>query len=253
MSISSKELKKLYALSAGLCNICNKNLFENDVHIGEMAHVIARSSNGPRGESKLKYEINSYENLILLCANHHTEVDQNPNRYTVEVLLEIKLKHEKSIANKLSDSTKNDRLASILSGLFECMPFTRLLSFTESLPDYTDLELLTVSDVYQAFTTENPHIYPFSDAKLQIFFNDFIRSYYEILQLITGHYSGGNVSVDNFINITGTKRLKFNRSNLPYSYTKEILSAFQVNVPDFQQKYLALISYIKSNYGNVFP
>ena len=98
MAIPSPDIKKLYGLSAGRCSICKLILFESDAHIGEMAHVIARSSNGPRGVGDLDCERNSYENLILLCPNHHREVDGNPQAYPVGRLLSIKQEHEQFVA-----------------------------------------------------------------------------------------------------------------------------------------------------------
>jgi len=83
MSISNPDIKKLYALSAGRCNLCNKSLFQENIHIGEMAHIIAKNSNGARS---LKEQVNdnSYENLILLCPNCHTKVDKAPESYSAE-------------------------------------------------------------------------------------------------------------------------------------------------------------------------
>ena len=99
MSISNPELKKLYGLAAGRCSICKVNVFGSDVHIGEMAHIIAKKAKGARGDVNPLADRNGYGNLILLCANHHTEVDQNPDFYTVEKLHRIKAEHEASVAS----------------------------------------------------------------------------------------------------------------------------------------------------------
>lgn len=47
-----------------------------------MAHIIAKSENGPRGNNLP--EDNTYDNLILLCPNHHKTVDKNPLEYPPE-------------------------------------------------------------------------------------------------------------------------------------------------------------------------
>ncbi|MDC0673764.1 hypothetical protein [Nannocystis radixulma] len=63
--------------------------------IGEMAHIIAGRSNGPRGDgSKSQEYLRSYENLILLCPNDHALIDRDLETYTIEVLREIKARHE---------------------------------------------------------------------------------------------------------------------------------------------------------------
>jgi hypothetical protein len=62
---------------------------------GEMAHIVAASSQGPRGRVPLNEdELNRAENLILLCEHHHKIVDSRPRTYTVEVLREMKRLHE---------------------------------------------------------------------------------------------------------------------------------------------------------------
>ena len=46
--------------------------------IGEMAHIVPWSARGPRGEHRLPDdELNDTDNLILLCPDHHKEVDEN--------------------------------------------------------------------------------------------------------------------------------------------------------------------------------
>lgn len=79
---------------------CEKILIEdktdtdNESLIGEEAHIVAKHSNGPRGKSYLTSgERDSYDNLILLCKNHHKIIDDQPNKYTVDFLHKIKKEH----------------------------------------------------------------------------------------------------------------------------------------------------------------
>ena len=61
-----------------------------------------------RGDSLLieiqKEARNSYHNLILLCPNHHTEIDKAANNRPVEKLHIIKSKHELWVSETLSDA-----------------------------------------------------------------------------------------------------------------------------------------------------
>jgi hypothetical protein len=82
MSLSSKDIKKLWGLAAGRCSrpgcseVCIKFLAADPTVIGEMAHVIAKKPGGPRGV--VTGGEDTYENLVLLCPTHHTEVDKSP-------------------------------------------------------------------------------------------------------------------------------------------------------------------------------
>jgi len=106
MSISDGDIKLLWGRAAGICSnpTCQldltKILTQSDNYIvGEMAHVIAKSENGPRGISGGGSD--SYENLILLCPTCHRHIDKSPmGTYTVEQLHEWKQSHESSIRAK---------------------------------------------------------------------------------------------------------------------------------------------------------
>ncbi len=65
--------------------------------IGEMAHIIAQQPDGPRGQPGGGED--SYENLILLCPTHHTEIDKAPEGiFSVEELKRWKWEHENRIS-----------------------------------------------------------------------------------------------------------------------------------------------------------
>ena len=63
-----------------------------------MAHIVARTPDGPRGKEPFRgTDRDSFENLLLLCPAHHTIIDRQPQTYTVEVLTQMKNQHEQSI------------------------------------------------------------------------------------------------------------------------------------------------------------
>jgi hypothetical protein len=103
MGISSKDIKKLWGLAAGRCSRpgcddeCIRFLADDPTVIGEMAHVIAQSPKGPRGIQQGGEDV--YENLILLCPTHHSEVDKAPvGTFPADVLLMWKKEHEAEVA-----------------------------------------------------------------------------------------------------------------------------------------------------------
>lgn len=106
MNISEKVLKLLWAKSGGKCAFpgCGLDLIsEEGSVIGENCHIIARKESGARGKEQIdEDEINSEENLILLCRNHHKIVDDFPDKYTVQILRQYKKQHEENIRMKLS-------------------------------------------------------------------------------------------------------------------------------------------------------
>ena len=75
-----KDIKILWGRSGNRCAICKIELTPDgdEYTLGEMAHIVARSSDGPRGSVEISDgEIDDYSNLILLCPTHHAEIDKN--------------------------------------------------------------------------------------------------------------------------------------------------------------------------------
>jgi len=93
---------QLYARSGGHCQFrgCPANLLEHAVtkragNFAEQAHIWAFSKDGPRGsEAGRPADIHSVENLMLLCAPCHKQVDDAPDVFTVPLLRTFKEEHE---------------------------------------------------------------------------------------------------------------------------------------------------------------
>ncbi len=106
MGISAKTLKILAVKSGNRCAFpeCRRLLVSvGNVVTGEVAHIVAESSDGPRGVSPLTIdERNSPENLIYLCPEHHKTIDDQPEIYTVPKLLQMKRDHESWVDGTLS-------------------------------------------------------------------------------------------------------------------------------------------------------
>ena len=101
MSIGLPDTKLLWGRAGGLCSICQIKLSEDKKSssgafpFGEQAHIVGEEEGGPRGESKLSLgERNCYHNLILLCPTCHTKIDKATEEYPVEILHQLKSKHE---------------------------------------------------------------------------------------------------------------------------------------------------------------
>jgi hypothetical protein len=97
------DKKQLWARSGNVCSFpgCNVELVQekrvNRV-LGEEAHIRGDKPGSARYDpTQSPDERESYENHILLCPNHHVEVDANLAFWTVERLVEIKAKHEQQM------------------------------------------------------------------------------------------------------------------------------------------------------------
>lgn len=111
MPISVRTRTILWGLAASRCSFsqCRRQLVDREasetkkILIGECAHIVAEKEDGPRGKSALTpHERDQYENLILLCLDHHKIIDDDPAEFSVEKLLMMKTDHEKWVGETLS-------------------------------------------------------------------------------------------------------------------------------------------------------
>jgi len=105
-SIPERVKVRLWGKAAGRCEYegCNKPLWldsltKAEFNIAYIAHIIADSPDGPRGDvvlsEKLKDDI---ENLMLMCDEHHRLIDyEDVEGHPVERLQAMKRKHETRI------------------------------------------------------------------------------------------------------------------------------------------------------------
>lgn len=109
-TIPPKVVLKLWFRSGGRCQFqgCNKPLWRDELTQRQMnqayiAHIIADSPDGPRGDSILSPELaKDFSNLMLLCPTHHKLVDDNPIIYPTELLQKHKQEHENRIEHLTS-------------------------------------------------------------------------------------------------------------------------------------------------------
>ena len=100
---SPKTLKILFGLSRDQCAYpqCTTTViepateFSDAAVIAQICHIYALNTDGPRGKVGLtQQELNSHENLILLCPTHHQVVDKQYETYSAETLQQWKQRHE---------------------------------------------------------------------------------------------------------------------------------------------------------------
>lgn len=110
MAIPQRELRILFQKSGNRCAFPNcwrlltaeASALDPVVNIGEVAHIVAEQPDGPRGESPLTHEErNRYDNLVLLCHQHHQLIDDQPQTYTVARLAEMRRTHEERVEKAL--------------------------------------------------------------------------------------------------------------------------------------------------------
>ena len=113
-----KTRTMLWGRAGGHCSFpeCRRNLIfdasetDDESLIGDIAHIVAESNDGPRGKSPLtEEERRKFSNLILLCKVHHKLVDDQFNKFTVESLQKMKSEHESWVKSALGFDAAKQR------------------------------------------------------------------------------------------------------------------------------------------------
>jgi len=109
-----RDLKLLWGRAQARCAYpgCRQLLIkpatqhDREAIIGKIAHIISISPTGPRHDpTKTADFLNSYDNLLLLCGNHHDEVDAQAATFAVETLRRWKSEHEAWVFSRLEQAT----------------------------------------------------------------------------------------------------------------------------------------------------
>lgn len=103
--MSPDERLKVWVRAGGRCAFCNVYLLESEltrrpVLLGEVAHNVAASDTGPRGDARLSAKVrNSADNLLLLCGLHHPDSDKRAqlDLLTVDQLQALKADQERRV------------------------------------------------------------------------------------------------------------------------------------------------------------
>lgn len=94
---SQGTVKRLFALSGNRCAFpkCGLELVQGETIVGQICHIKGASPKGPRHDpSQAPADRHNFDNLLLLCANHHKVIDDDEISYTVERLQTMKRMHE---------------------------------------------------------------------------------------------------------------------------------------------------------------
>ncbi|WP_046180580.1 SAVED domain-containing protein [Domibacillus tundrae] len=153
--LSTADDRDLWVKSGGLCAKCKKPLILNDIEkkvsIGERAHIIGKGTgkNAPRREYAEEYGINeenidSIENLMLMCSACHHTIDTNVKAYPPDDLFEMKKRHEEWVAKRLA---QNNQAIAVLHKRKNSIPVDSIL-----LADEIDIALLDAVSLQDEMT-----------------------------------------------------------------------------------------------------
>jgi hypothetical protein len=118
LNIADPQVLELWVRAGGMCEFhgCNDYLLQdrlttNRAKLADIAHIVARSIDGPRGDDPLPIlQRNRIENIFLACTKHHRLIDNKNlvNKFPKELLLRYKQEHEERIKYITSLTNENE-------------------------------------------------------------------------------------------------------------------------------------------------
>lgn len=211
MGIDARTKQILWGKAGATCafpNCCRRlvkdaTLEDKEVLVGEIAHIVAQSPGGPRNSSLIPGDkIDGYENLILLCHEHHEIVDQQFHTYTVERLLQFKKDHESWVHDRLSKDDAYDGLSKN-TNIVEETVYATLLPVTK-MPHYIysgecTIPSKEVNDSIKRPTDKRLYL-PFTIRGKQLYTFNNLKDYDSPYNLIVDPISAKQHNVDEWLN-----------------------------------------------------
>lgn len=147
---------ELWVKAGGRCQYhgCNKALWREELTLRRMnmsylAHIVADSPDGPRGDPELSEQLkDKFSNIMLLCTDHHRLIDRDVAAHPVDLLQKYKADHEERI----------ERLTAMQIGAR-----TEIVRFSARIKDRTAIVTFD-----QAQSAVAPERYPASERGIQI-------------------------------------------------------------------------------------
>ena len=151
---NNKVVLELWVKAGGRCEFkdCNKYLLEEEdtgdkARIQNIAHIVGRSIDGPRGNYPLDIGLrNGIDNIMLTCTNHHGLIDKKHlvKKYSVELLREYKKQHEDRIKIFTNQTKENSttiiKLVGEIRGSYASVPEDQMINSvfesTGKFPNY---------------------------------------------------------------------------------------------------------------------
>lgn len=176
-----KVQSALWARAAGRCQYrgCNQDLVgdlisgNDDALFGFIAHIVADSATGPRGDPVRSPRLaKSLDNLMLLCSVHHKLIDVDDlDGHPEPLLLAMKAEHEARVA--LLAGIDEDRASHVLRfganiGTNEALVSTRAI-FTAMPPDHhpASQQTIDLEMTGHAFTDADPAFWALQQVNMQ--------------------------------------------------------------------------------------
>ena len=188
-------IKRLYGLSGNQCAFpgCEVSFVspEDETNVSNICHIEAAEEGGERyNPNSTDEERRSFENLILLCAKHHTETN-DVGKYTVDVLQKMKQEHE--------------------AKMLQLYPLSKNPSALKTVISYIGSKLFNDEDVQEPRYAPPP--------KEKILYNNVIR-YKPIIEEYVA-YQGWLNEIYKEIEILGSTKKDFVLKNIKSIYLKE--------------------------------
>jgi hypothetical protein len=155
------DIKILWGESGCRCAFpgCRRELVEDATALdpkqvlGKIAHIVADSDTGPRGDVSMPADERRREpNLLLLCGTHHDIVDGQPNSYTVADLRTWKADHVEWVRSRLTDAVAGVDFAE-LQRLTELLVLKAAPRVADVAPPTPPPEKLRTNDLTVAIAT----------------------------------------------------------------------------------------------------
>ena len=190
-----------------------------------------------------------YENLILLCPQHHRETD-DVTRYSVTILKNMKQQHENMIASQLHIERDKVEDTETLNTFMKFIPFHHLEYYIENLPNSIHSNFFFY-EIFENFQKDMRGRYPFNNQDLNNNFDLFISKYISLINIIDDDTIDINGQYNNFVSrdypLSG---MQMNKQFLSHDSINLLTEKIELAKQKFLKSYIDFIDFLRAYYPN---
>lgn len=251
MALSPADDRKLFVLSHGRCNLCGNSVYNHGTYVGEKAHIVARRIKGARGTERDGVVIDSYDNHILLCGTHHTEIDNNPDYYAVGVVLGIKRDHEARMEASGDTSVYRANTIAFIKEYLRFADFRNIPQHLDRSPYRLSMQVLDVTQAFDSLIQAYPFTIPLHDNALQHCLHDHIVSFRQLDYALKNQSQTIYGIIDHYIQAGFSDYICINSNYFSEDQHKQILNDVSCYVDSCIRSYNTLGQHIRLYYPEI--
>ena len=133
------------------------------------------------------------------------------------------------------------------------IPFYQLEWYCRNLPNSIDNDFFMLNNLYNDFIKDFRASYPFNNESLQVYFNNFLYSYFNLVNIFFSNSIENNtLQYNNYIQSDIYTCMQMNKEFLSYENINNLTQEVITKKDIFINNYVEFIKFLRVNYPDIY-